>query len=364
MSMPAQRDLILDFWRGIAILGVLMHHLFYFHIDFFRLLHTAGAGSTMFSAVLWQLNEVFLAVCVRSGPWGVKIFFIISGYIITKHMLEEEHVRGTLSLYGFYLRRIFRILPAYMLYLAVVVLAGATGLIALGGQELLAAATFICNSEISCYWYTSHTWTLAVEMQFYLVWPLLFLVIPARLREGFLLALLGALAVFSATGLFVTHTWLDNPLAFASIALGALCAVSVRTRTVLQTYGFYLAAVLAGGVAALYLFGGSEPARVLFRLAIPLWLVVCIFSLYARPRLTTLPAFNLIAGLGLVSYSLYLWQQFFLSPGGPQDILTLTLQGVVLTAITAVSYVYIEKPAQRFARRLLHARAKQDTPGI
>src|SRR3989344_871741 len=110
-----KRDIILDAWRGIAILMVIAHHLFYFHFE--------------------VTNTIVRLFAERSGPWGVKLFFIISGYIITRLMLEEESRRGSLSLYAFYVRRIFRILPPYLLY--VVAVAGFAGLggvpVSLGG---------------------------------------------------------------------------------------------------------------------------------------------------------------------------------------------------------------------------------------
>jgi peptidoglycan/LPS O-acetylase OafA/YrhL len=360
----ADRDLVLDFWRGVAILGVLFHHLFYFHLDIFRAFYAAGAGASFFSQLLWRLDGVFLAFCLRAGPMGVKIFFIVSGYIITKLMLEEERTTA-FSLGAFYTRRLFRILPAYVVYLGVVAIAGVVGLIALEPGEPGVAAAFLCNSTLTCGWYTIHTWTLAIEMQFYLVWPLLFMLIPADRREHFLIATLATLGVLSASGVFLSHTWIDNPLSFACIALGALCAVSLRIRMYLQTYGLLLVVGVGLVVALLYFSPGTtEAARVLYRLATPAILAVFVFIPYMLPRFVASGPFRAVAALGLASYSLYLWQQLFLSPGGPQELPYLALQAAGLTAVTLASYFWIEKPMQRFARRLLHTRAKQEAPGL
>jgi len=146
------------------------------------------------------------------GFVGVDVFFVISGYLISGLILKEIENTGSFSFKHFYLRRARRLLPAFITTLAL------SSLLALGlfssqalqayGEEMLAALTSLANLY---YWLNSgyfspeadtrtllHTWSLSVEEQFYLIWPLvLFLIyrafgtatIPAALRILFLISL-------------------------------------------------------------------------------------------------------------------------------------------------------------------------------
>ena len=106
------------------------------------------------------------------GPLGVRIFFIISGFLITSILLQELGQTGCVSLRRFYLRRAFRIFPAFYCFLGVMLLATWCMGYSIPFAEWTAAATYSINYLEHRDWYLTHCWSLAVEEQFYLLWPL------------------------------------------------------------------------------------------------------------------------------------------------------------------------------------------------
>src|SRR5258708_2087737 len=107
------------------------------------------------------------------GNLGVKIFFEISGFLITTLLLKELAASGRVSFKGFYWRRVLRIFPAFYAYIAIICAISALGLIHLKPGDLFHAITFTMNYHHERAWYLNHLWSLSVEEQFYIVWPAL-----------------------------------------------------------------------------------------------------------------------------------------------------------------------------------------------
>jgi peptidoglycan/LPS O-acetylase OafA/YrhL len=105
------------------------------------------------------------------GELGVRIFFVISGFIITKLLLQELEQSGAISLRRFYLRRTLRIFPASYCYLAVIGLISAFGFLSVTGSDLRNGAVYLMNYAKTRSWSVGHMWSLSVEEQFYLLWP-------------------------------------------------------------------------------------------------------------------------------------------------------------------------------------------------
>src|SRR5260370_12733312 len=137
-----------DGWRGVAIALVLVHHV------------VRGFYAT---------EDAYSQSATRYGAFGVDIFFGLSGLLITKLLLEEWHGAGAFQLPQFYIRRVFRILPPYLVFLAVVTAFGwwSTKL------EFTSSLFFFRNylPHRLAGPYTGHLWSLAVEEHFYLIWP-------------------------------------------------------------------------------------------------------------------------------------------------------------------------------------------------
>lgn len=150
----------IDVWRFIAIALVLVSHLVRFVDPLYQ-----NAVPEIISAVR------------RSGLIGVQIFFCISGFVICRGMMREFQESGRVSMRGFYIRRAYRILPALTAYILSVAVLVSLGVFDLTVFQFMKAGAFLCNFPEfgpSCSWALGHTWSLAYEEQFYLVFPLLF----------------------------------------------------------------------------------------------------------------------------------------------------------------------------------------------
>lgn len=155
----------LDGWRAISVLLVISHHVFRFR---FRL------ALVNYPSLIDIFDD--------AGPLGVRIFFVISGFVICRLIIAEELRYGWISLKGFYYRRFFRIIPPLYLFLATLAVLRAGNLISMDWKALIGSGLFLTNrmSE-SNNWFAGHTWSLAVEEQFYLVFPALWILLRKRI---------------------------------------------------------------------------------------------------------------------------------------------------------------------------------------
>jgi peptidoglycan/LPS O-acetylase OafA/YrhL len=157
----------LDGWRAVSIALVLIAHSKY------------AAG---FPAMLGSALDGFNANGIAPGSLGVRFFFVISGFLITWLLLQEQAKHGVISLKHFYLRRALRILPVYFLYLFVL---GFLTHYSQPASDWLTNLTFTTNY----FWPpepTAHLWSLGVEEQFYLLWPGLLVLLLHRQKNGFI----------------------------------------------------------------------------------------------------------------------------------------------------------------------------------
>jgi len=335
----------LDGWRAIAILAVLFHH-----------------------AALLTLGPVSDRWLFQSGYEGVDVFFAISGLLICWRLLEEEAVRGRISLRAFYIRRAFRILPPALVYLLVIALLAAIGLIAASPKELLASLFFFRNYLVQLGhfavtpWFTGHFWSLSVEEHFYLLLPGLLVLTPRKLRAPLLFILTAAVILHRQSAL-------HNPN-----------FDQMRYQTDLRLHELLLPAMLAVLVQI-------PSIRTCFRRALVVWPLLCALALWiilADPRPILRPAPHILFALmvlgsilnptnlfgrllespplrwiGRISYSLYLWQQLFFTghflnqyPLGAFNRFPLQILATFMCAI--LSYRYIERPMIALGHRLAH----------
>ncbi len=334
-SSPAYRPDI-DGLRAVAVLAVVLYHAF----------PTGSPG----------------------GFVGVDIFFVISGFLISTILLSQM-ARGRFSFVDFYSRRARRIFPALLAVLLACFVAGWVLLLPrefreLGGN-IGAAAAFLSNFLLwhqAGYFDTSaeakpllHLWSLGIEEQFYVLWPLL-LVVSGRFRRALPL-LIGGLAVASfAYCLYITeHTPVAAFFSPASrwweLMLGGLLAEIVLGRGTLKggwsNAASLLGAVLIGGT--LLLLDPTQPFPG-WRAAVPA--LGTFLLLYAGPGAglnRALLSNRLLVGIGLISYPLYLWHWPLLSfarifrsaPLGVERTVAALLAALVLAWLT---YRFIERP--------------------
>lgn len=347
----------LDGWRAVAILAVIVDHVFGYE---FR------SYPALFSAT-------------RTGPNGVSLFFAISGFLICSRLLEEYAAMGRISLSGFYIRRASRILPPAMAYLIVIAVLALAGIILVSPMEWVSSGLFFRNylppPSTGTGWggYTIHYWSLAVEEHFYLIWPItLALAGPKRARW-----VAAGLAIAVASW----RSWDFHHLLFEKHFPGILFASRTDTR---------LDGLLMGCLAALFL--AEARWRALFLRIVRPWvwafcaagylaiqavfrrhyytilesalLALLVTATVLRPntRIGKLLELPWVRWIGRLSYSLYLWQQLFLVPGANPPWVRLQsfpVNLLLLVAISALSYRFVERPLIRLGHRL----APPPTPG-
>lgn len=248
----------LDGVRALAILLVLQGHTF-------------GIGWTLAGteSALW-VDHLALALS-RAGWIGVDLFFVLSGFLITGILLDSRDAPSYFR--SFYARRTLRIFPLYWGFLAAVLLIPSHR-IALDfssvAQHPVVYCTYLINVfwtirpiEIPFAWSTGHFWSLAVEEQFYLLWPAVVRALGRRRLVIVCLALvvacplLRALLVSGLAARWVTHQGPNMlmPARMDTFALGALLAIAARTPGVLERVVRRARAVMplvGGGLVALF----------------------------------------------------------------------------------------------------------------
>jgi peptidoglycan/LPS O-acetylase OafA/YrhL len=318
----------LDGLRGVAILLVMAHH----------------AGH------------------LSGGVYGVHLFFVLSGFLITTILLDEWRQHGRVSLLRFYRRRALRLLPALFVMLAVIVGVEIAG----GGSFPLPAlygVLYVSNFAKALGVHLaplSHLWTLAQEEQFYLLWPpvLLVLLLGRRVNPRRMIVFLAA-----AAGLAAAHR----------LELAWSGAATERVISAPDTMSDPLLVGCAAGVA--YTFSFAHRAQRLVARAGWLWLlaIAVVIAVGATPSvyvvgiiplelataalilalmasrdsvLSRALSFRPLVGVGVISYGLYLWHDPLYSFGWPA--------GTVLAfAAALLSYRYVEQPFLRMKARLV-----------
>ncbi len=335
------RDPVLDFWRGISIILVIESHLVFFRFHSFFV----SLGNTAYEK---NFIRAFLTVSWHAGDVGVKIFLVISGFLITKILISELDRTGSISIAKFYLRRFFRIIPAYAGYLLGMGLFAALGWTATIDRSNISCIAFLANASATpCTWNLLHLWSLSVEEQFYAVWPLFILLLPALRRTPTIAALCVLFSVFSAFKIFFMHGWIDNGWAFASIAGGALYAASSTVRHYVNIPSAPLTGVSALFMGILFLVSAKTshaPEQFAYALLSSFAILRLIMALRHIPRFLASRAFHYMRNIGLASYSLYLWQQPFTNnPAFYRDSSPLSMP-LFLVPVALISYHMLEKP--------------------
>lgn len=304
-----------------------------------------------------------------SGSLGVLIFFVLSGFLITWLLLKEEKQYQSISLRKFYMRRSLRIFPAFYVYWILVVVG--IGLIVKGKSP---TAQSICSFFYVTNYYQaiwgdpntglSHTWSLAIEEQFYLFWPFLFLILKSnRIRLRFLLGGVGAIWIyreFMVLVVKVSQGYVYEALDMRAdhLLIGCLLAVALFEGRFQQLWSFLCRSpllqlvtvslfvieqlVAASGLHRYRDWGGFIIEPVLVFLLIPQLLA------FTNGPITRLLDTRAMRYLGRISYSIYLYQQIVLHPvekrlaGHPVALFFGCL--AVAVACASASYFLVERP--------------------
>jgi peptidoglycan/LPS O-acetylase OafA/YrhL len=337
----------LDGLRALSILMVLLGHL---------------SGTRNFARIDLGIGNY--------AHLGVTVFFVISGFLITSLLISEKAATGRISLKHFYLRRTLRIFPASYTYLIVLCVLCALGTITIPRVSLICAFTYTMNYLPGHAWQVGHLWSLSVEEQFYLLWPFAFSVLGRRKGIGAAVAVM-ALAIFARAGarVFLIGTPYRDlpmfPMVADSLAAGCMLAL---TRTWLEKQRWYLnlfrpAPALATVAVVLILnrYSGYTVVGVLGTSVINIGTALLVHRcvLNSRDSVGAFLNWKPVVYIGVLSYSLYVWQQLFLdrsssawSNAFPQNL-------ALAAGAALASYYLIEKPMLGLRSRL---RARRQPP--
>ena len=287
---------------------------------------------------------------VPAGFWGVLLFFVLSGYLITRLLVEERDRIGRVLLGRFFLRRALRLLPALVIVCsALLVLGKATwsGVIPVLGYYGNYAR--VAGVDLGL---LTHSWSLAVEEHFYLVWPLVIAALPSRYRIRGVAALAIAAIAWRAVAIGVMSPgWVYNATDTNAAALLAGCWLAVARPPTSRWSGWSVPAL--AGLAFLPVFGVDGPAFA--------WggFVAIGLSVVAIQFASTHPAWlegRVVVWIGMVSYGLYLWHYVFVRSDIPIWI------ALPLTLVTATaSWYLVEAPIRRW-RAALDRRGGRPAP--
>ncbi len=274
---------------------------------------------------------------------GVRIFFIISGYLITTLLLSEYEKTSTIRLREFYVRRAYRILPAALAFMLPVFVVFWHEL---RWYHMAAAALYVANFDYAHPWFLGHLWSLSVEEQFYFLWPGV-LKKWYRHRREILVGVIAFAPLYRVACHFLQlHGRADEtfPAVADILAIGCLLAIfGPRLRKI--TAGWVWLLIVPVVLVPVYV--GALRFHITPILLFVLWpamhasIAGLLLHVVQRPYwvLNTRP----VVWLGKISYSLYLWQQLFAygSHYRPWYFILFAL------GLASASYYFVEQPMLR-----------------
>jgi peptidoglycan/LPS O-acetylase OafA/YrhL len=327
----------LDSVRGIAISLVLIGHF-----------GTTLAGNFGFLFLMRFLNTF--------GQIGVRLFFVLSGFLITGILLRSRELPKRQAFKLFYTRRFIRIFPIYYLLLAILLMTNLDGFRADAWWHVLYGTNFlVAHLGWEHGQATSHFWSLAVEEQFYLIWPLLVLFLSLRKLKWVIVA-----TVFGSVGFRILGTYYFRwghtasqvllPGCLDSLGLGALLAFNDERTFKHLRYLAYVFAPLLGLIMVLKGFDcGADLYQVFYEISIAACSAVFVYAAASGIQgLTGRVMMNpTLQYIGVISYAIYLFHIPIYVAVHQRIRITL----VVCLFLAIASRYLIEKPLNRLKRK-------------
>jgi peptidoglycan/LPS O-acetylase OafA/YrhL len=298
------------------------------------------------------------------GTYGVCLFFTISGFLVTLRIFEEIKVQGFFDWKKFMLRRVFRILPPFYLFLIFLVLLSSINFINLSILDFVTSLTFTriyFNENVS--WFTSHIWSLCVEEHFYILLTLIFIVFKRFNFIKIFLVLFCVIVAWNIISFKLQHidtiksaadslrvfSWMSYMFSGALVA--AIASFKKKILDFLQKYQLFFLGFLPFLTVAQY------PLKLLI---LPIFFAFTIAVTCLYPIHFSLALFEnkVMIFFGKISYSLYIWQQLFFVPSNLLNDHLSKFQmfplNILLVFIFAIfSYYFIEKPMIKLGRKMI-----------
>jgi peptidoglycan/LPS O-acetylase OafA/YrhL len=309
------------------------------------------------SVVIYHANDALLP-----GGWaGVDVFFVLSGFLISTLLLKEVSTSNTINLRKFYTRRALRLMPAFACLIAVLLPVSWFGghYRAKDFYAIIMAVTYLMNWNRSFGWFPGdggflgHTWSLAMEEQFYVIWPLT-LICLARWRRAAPFLILGLITLVFSWRLFLVYSGAGPERTYMgfdthSDALFMGCAIAFaslgsRTKLLLRQMAI-IPIVLLASILLTFHWRSSLTQGVGLSLAglSSAWIMLAALQDGFLKKFLSLPP---LVYTGRISYGWYLWHYPILAVAThllPRSYGTALL--VVVSYLTAVmSYHFVERP--------------------
>jgi len=311
------------------------------------------------------------------GDLGVSAFFVLSGFLITWLLLKEQAGSGTISLGQFYARRTLRIFPAYYVFLLVSLAIDSTRHSPWPKGLTLAGLFYFVNYFNALHGHPSttiaHAWSLAIEEQFYLLWPLALLLLLQGGRKRAIAGLLAAITLVLTWRSFLylevnigsAYVYNAFDTRFDNLAVGCLLALAVDQRWFRTSEALLTRSSALPIVTLVLLLLSRSLTSPSYHYSLGYTVDACLVAIFILQMLafhqTTLwrwLEWPIIKYLGVISYPLYLWHAWGLSIGHHVQAAGIAGEfavGVMVTiGLASASYHFVERPflllKQRFQR--------------
>lgn len=312
-----------------------------------------------------KLLSAIHRLCVGGG-FGVDLFFVLSAYLITELLRREKIKTGKIELKAFYMRRILRIWPLYYLFLFSVAFFSRHTQFAISTNVLLAYSLLVGN------WYCATSgfidgpagplWSVSIEEQFYIAWPLL---LQALSRRAVMVLSAGLFVIAEIVKLYLlaehpirSTIWTNTFARMDTIAIGVLAAYLLNGR-VPKIAGAIRTLLFGLGLTCLYVAvtcfhvmdNGIPVAAGLIGYMLGLLAAIAFFLSFLGATIPAMSSKGIVGlrFLGKVSYGLYVFHMFAIEMWAPPRFATLHTVPALITAIVlaSISYVVLEKPFLR-----------------
>ena len=333
-----------DTLRGISIILVLLTHLgLYHHLP----------ENDLIRGRVWSLI---------SGGTGVRIFFTLSGFLITKILLHELNEFNSINFKYFYVRRFLRLLPPLILFYLAIGILMHFRMIQTTSVGFFFSLFYLYNFVPNIF-HTGelgHTWSLAVEEQYYLIWP--FIISFFNKKQGFIFILLVLVTSIISVYIFPELTFTSNYKssrwfipAVAPIIIGSFFAWLIdKNNKIYSSYFRHKKTLLWVGII-LFLCPLYSPILKLSFLfqstGVSIILIWILFN--QQSKVTSILNNRLLSYIGSISYGIYVYQGLFLRTGPSGNLWIQEFpQNIALTFLTAiVSFYFLEKPILKLKKK-------------